>query len=228
MRGVRREALISAPQRGARRWSTPRHALASPGDTLRSYAKGRGSVIDGEDGEGQLLIPVVLQSCGPLGMGLRPSSSKAEPTAPATVPAHGGGESQALYARRMRAMERTDRELLAAAQAKLEVGRVCTVIKVGDLVLRGPRSCSTRQTSASCGRGGTAHSRSDGLPRPNRNRLHAVTLGALPRRMRCSPSVNANRLRVKPFYAAVDAPPAPGPVSDPGGARLGGHARGGC
>jgi hypothetical protein len=45
-------------------------------------------------------------------------------------------------------------------------------------------------------------------PSPN-----AYTL-ALPRRMRCSPTVNVDRL--KPFHERVDAPPAPGPVSDPG------------
>ncbi len=43
-------------------------------------------------------------------------------------------------------------------------------------------------------------------PSPN-----AYTL-ALPRRMLYSPTVNVDRL--KPFHARVDAPPAPGPVSD--------------
>jgi hypothetical protein len=32
--------------------------------------------------------------------------------------------------------------------------------------------------------------------------------------MRCSPTVNVDRL--KPFHARADDPPAPGPVSDPG------------
>jgi hypothetical protein len=45
-------------------------------------------------------------------------------------------------------------------------------------------------------------------PSPN-----AYTL-ALPRRMLCSPTVNVDRL--KPFHERTDAPPAPGPVSDPG------------
>ncbi len=41
----------------------------------------------------------------------------------------------------------------------------------------------------------------------------AYTL-ALPRKMRCSLTVNVDRL--KPFHARADDPPAPGPVSDPG------------
>ena len=45
-------------------------------------------------------------------------------------------------------------------------------------------------------------------PSPN-----ACTL-ALRRRLRCSPTVNIDRL--KPFFERVGAPPAPGPVSDPG------------
>ena len=45
---------------------------------------------------------------------------------------------------------------------------------------------------------------------PSRN---ACTL-ALPREMRCSPTIIVDRL--KPFFERVGAPPAPGPVSDPG------------
>ncbi len=48
-------------------------------------------------------------------------------------------ESPAHYAQRLRAMEPTVRELLAAAQAKLkaklDAGRVDTVFKVGDRML---------------------------------------------------------------------------------------------
>jgi hypothetical protein len=48
-------------------------------------------------------------------------------------------ESPAHYAQRMRAMEKTVRELLAATQAerkaKLDAGRVDTVFKIGDRVL---------------------------------------------------------------------------------------------
>ncbi len=70
----------------------------------------------------------------------------------------GGDEAPALYTRRMRAMELTVRELLAAAQqehkAKLDAGRVDTVFK--GVLLRTKELLSTRPTWASCGRGGTA------------------------------------------------------------------------
>ncbi len=52
-------------------------------------------------------------------------------------------------------------------------------------------------------------------PSPN-----AYTL-ALPRQMLCSPTVNVDRL--KPFHARVDAPPAPGQVSDPDPGQEGEH-----
>ena len=42
---------------------------------------------------------------------------------------------------------------------------------------------------------------------------YAFTL-ALPRKMRCSPTVNVDRL--KPFFARAGTPPVPGPVSDAG------------
>ncbi len=43
---------------------------------------------------------------------------------------------------------------------------------------------------------------------------NAYTL-ALPRKMRCSSTVNVDRL--KPFHEQAGAPPAPGPVADPAG-----------
>ena len=46
------------------------------------------------------------------------------------------------------------------------------------------------------------------LPKPQR--LHP----ALPRRTRCCTTVNVDS--IKPFFERVGAPPAPGPVSDPG------------
>ena len=69
------------------------------------------------------------------------------------------GESPADYAQRMRAMEATVRELLAAAQAdrtsKLDAGRVDTVFTG---CFWGPRSCLTPPTLVSCARGRTAPS----------------------------------------------------------------------
>jgi hypothetical protein len=112
----------------------------------------------------------------------------------------------------MRELELTVRELLAAAQrerkAKLDAGRVDTVFKVGDQVLLRTKELLDAADI------GKLRPRWDGpfmvtdCPGPN-----AYTL-ALPRRMRCSPIVNVDRL--KPFHARLDDPPAPGPVADLG------------
>jgi hypothetical protein len=101
---------------------------------------------------------------------------------------------------------------LAAAQqerkAKLDAGRVDTVFKVGDQVLLRTKELLDAADI------GKLRPRWEGpftvtaCPSPN-----AYTL-ALPRKMRCSPTVNVDRL--KPFHARADDPPAPGPVSDPG------------
>ena len=109
-------------------------------------------------------------------------------------------------------MERTVRELLAAAQqeckAKLYAGRVNTVFKVGDQVLLRTKELLDAAEI------GKLRPRWDGpftvtaCPSPN-----AYTL-ALPRKMRCSPTVNVDRL--KPFHSRAGAAPAPGPVSDAG------------
>ena len=119
------------------------------------------------------------------------------------------------YAQRMRAMEATVRELFAAAQAdrkvKLDAGRVDMVFQVGGVLLRTKELLDAAKFGANIGK---LRPRWDGpfavlaCPSPN-----AYTL-ALPRRMRCSPTVKVDRL--KPFFERVGAPPAPGPVSDPG------------
>ncbi len=113
---------------------------------------------------------------------------------------------------KVRDLELTVRELLSAAQqerkAKLDAGRVDTVFKMGDQVLLRTKELLDAAdigkllpqwdwpfTVMAC-------------PSPN-----AYTL-ALQRRMLCSPMVNVDRL--KPFHTRVDAPPSPGPVSDPG------------
>ena len=117
----------------------------------------------------------------------------------------------------MSAMEASVRELLASAQAalkaKLNVGRVDTVFKVGDSVLLRTKELLDDADI------GKLRPRWDGpftvtaCPSPN-----AYTL-ALPRKMRCSPTVNVDRL--KPFFARAGASPPPGPVSDAG--RAGEH-----
>ena len=99
----------------------------------------------------------------------------------------------------MLALEATVRELLAAGQAerkaKLDAGRVNTVLlDSADIGKLRPRWDGPFTVTA--------------CPSPN-----AYTL-ALPRKMRCSPTVNVDRL--KPFFARAGTPPAPGPVSDAG------------
>ena len=124
-------------------------------------------------------------------------------------------ESPAHFAQRMRdlgATVRPVRELLAAAQAerkaKLNAGRVDTVFRVGDQVLLRTKELLDAADI------GKLRPRWDGpftvtaCPSPN-----AYTL-ALPRRMRCSPTVNVDRL--KPSFERAGSPPAPGPVSDAG------------
>ena len=106
--------------------------------------------------------------------------------------------------------EATVRELLAAAQtarkAKLDAGRVNTVFKVGDRVLLRTKELLDAADI------GKLRPRWDGpftaCPSPNNYTL------ALPHRMRCSPTVNVDRL--KPSFERAGSPPAPGPVSDAG------------
>ena len=109
-------------------------------------------------------------------------------------------------------MRDTVRELLTAAQAarkaKLDTGRVNTVFKVGDRVLLRTKELLDAADI------GKLRPRWDGpftvtaCPSPN-----AYTL-ELPHKMRCSPTVNVDRL--KPYFARADAIPPPGPVSDAG------------
>ena len=183
------------------------------GDTLRAFANGR---KDDWDRQLPLAEFAINNADSTLGDGLTPFfiDRGAHPRLPLSPPHDvlAAGESPAHYARRMRLMEATVRELLAAAQqerkAKLDAGRVDTVFKVGDRVLLRTKELLDAADI------GKLRPRWDGpftvtaCPSPN-----AYTL-ALPRRMRCSPTVNVDRL--KPFHERVDAPPAPGPVSDPG------------
>jgi hypothetical protein len=183
------------------------------GDTLRAYANGR---KDDRDRQLPLAVFAINNAASTLGDGLTPFfiDSSAHPRLLLTAPAAGSpdDESSALYARRMRALELMVRELLAAAQqerkAKLDVGWVDTVFKVGDRVLLRTKELLDAADI------GKLRPRWDGpftvtaCPSPN-----AYTL-ALPRKMRCSPTVNVDRL--KPFDARADEPPAPGPVLDQG------------
>jgi hypothetical protein len=108
----------------------------------------------------------------------------------------------------MRGIEATVRELLMAAQAthkaQLDAERRDTVFQVGDRVLLRTKELLDAADI------GKLRPRWDGpftvtaCPSPN-----AYTL-ALPRKMRCSPTVNVDWL--KPFFARADdlTPPRPG------------------
>ena len=189
------------------------------GDTLRAFANGRK-----DDWDRQLPLAVFAinhdnrdeASTLRLGEELTPFfiDRGAHPRLTLSAPPSGGsgGDSPAHYAMRMRELELTVRELLAAAQqerkAKLDVGRVDTVFKVGDQVML---LTKVLLDAADMGR---LRPRWDGpfavtaCPSPN-----AYTL-ALPPRMLCSSTVNVDRL--KPFRERASAPPAPSPVSDGG------------
>jgi hypothetical protein len=183
------------------------------GDTLRAFANGR---KDDWDRQLPLAVFAINNAASTLGDGLTPFfiDRGAHPRLPLSAPtADGGGsESPGQYAQRMRELELSVRELLAAAQrerkVKLDAGRVDTVFKVGDQVLLRTKELLDAADI------GKLRPRWDGpftvkaCAGPN-----AYTL-ALPRKMRCSPTVNVDRL--KPFHERAGAPPAPGPVSDPG------------
>ncbi len=195
------------------RWSLVERANGVISDTLRAYANGRK-----DDWDRHLLLAefAINNAASTLGDGLTPFfiDRGAHPRLPLSPPLdeRAAGESHASYAARMKAMETTVRELLAAAQAerkaKLDAGRVDTVFKVGDQVLLRTKELLDVADI------GKLRPRWDGpftvtaCPSPN-----AYTL-ALPSRMSCSPTVNVDRL--KPYFARRGAPPPPGPVSDPG------------
>ena len=107
-------------------------------DTLRVYANGRK-----DDWESHLTLAefAIDNAASTLGDNLMPFfiNRGAHPRLPLSPPHDDrtARESPAHYAQRMRAMEATERELLAVAQAarerraKLDAGRVDTVFKVG-------------------------------------------------------------------------------------------------
>ena len=162
-------------------------------DTLHAFANGR---KDDWDDHLPLTVFAINNAASTLGGDLTPFfvDRGAHPRLPLSPPRDNlaAGESPAHYAQRIRAMELTVRELLAAAQterkAKLDSGRVDTVFKVGDRVLLRTKELLDAADI------GKLRPRWDGpftvmaCPSPN-----AYTL-ALPRKMRCSPTVNVDRL----------------------------------
>ena len=135
-------------------------------DTLRAYAN---ALNDDWDSHLTLAEFAINNAASALGDDLTPFfiDRGAHPRLPLSPPpAHDDratGESPTQYAQRMRAMESTARELLAAAQverkAKLDTGRVDTVFQVGDRVLLRTKElldAAGPPTLVSCARGGTA------------------------------------------------------------------------
>jgi hypothetical protein len=182
-------------------------------DTLRAYANGR---KDDWDGHLPLAVFAINNAASRLGGDLTPFfvDRGAHPRLPLSPPRDdsAAGESPTHYAQRMLAMEVMVLELLAAAQAerttKLDAGRVDTVFTVGDLVLLRTKELLDAADIGKLRPRWNGPFRVTACPSPN-----AYTL-ALPRKMRCSPTVNVDRL--KPFYERAGATPAPGPVSDAG------------
>ena len=195
------------------------------GDTLRAYANGRK-----DDWDKQLTFAefAINNAASTLGgeADMTPFfiDRGAHPRLPLSAPhaEHAAHESPGQYAQRMRSIEATVRELLAArraaSKAKLDAGRVDTLFKVGD------RARLRTKALLDAANIGKLRPRWDGpftataCPRPN-----AYTL-ALPRKMRCSSTINVDRL--KPFFERSDKPPPPGPISD-AARRAGGRIRGG-
>ena len=112
----------------------------------------------------------------------------------------------------MKALEQEVQALLHAAQqarkAKLDHGRVDTTFQVGDQVLLRTKELLDAAEIGKLRPRWEGPFRVTALAGPNTYTL------ALPRRFRCSPTVNVERL--KPYHPRPDGPVPPGPVLDPG------------
>ena len=116
------------------------------GDALRALANGRN---DDWDRQLPLAVFAINKAASTLGDGLAPLfiDRGAHPRLPLSAPPVDGaaGESPALCARRMRTVELTVRELLAAGQqerkAKRDAGRVDTGLQVGPVTVGGRHHC---------------------------------------------------------------------------------------
>ena len=182
------------------------------GDTLRAFANGRKDDWD-------LWLPYAVyainNSASTLGGELTPFfiDRGCHPHHPLALPDPGQSlESPGAYAVRMQALEREVRALIHAAQqerkATRDRGRVDTTFQVGDKVWLRTKEL---HDGAEIGK---LQPRWDGpfsvmaMAAPNTYTL------ALPPRLRCSPTVNVERL--KPYHARANQPAPAGPVDDPG------------
>ena len=182
------------------------------GDTLRAFANGR---KDDWDVWLPYAVFAINNAASALGGELTPFfiDRGHHPRMPLSLPdLRATGEPHAAYATRMAALEEEVRALLHAAQqerkAALDRGRVDTVFHVGDEVLLRTKELLDAAEIGKLRPRWEGPFRVTAVAGPN-----AYTL-ALPRRFRCSPAVNVDRL--KPYHARDDRSAPPGPVSNPG------------
>jgi hypothetical protein len=163
------------------------------GDTLRAYANGRKDDWD-------VWLPyaefAINNSASTLGGDLTPFfiDRGAHPRLPLSLPdLHNSGESPSAYAARMKALMQEVRALLLAAQQarkeQLDRGRVDTVFQVGDQVLLRTKELLDAAEIGKLRPRWEGPFRVTALAGPNTYTL------ALPKRFKCSPTVNVERLK---------------------------------
>jgi hypothetical protein len=182
------------------------------GDTLRAFANGR---KDDWDVWLPYAVFAINNAASTLGgdLTLFFIDRGQHPRMPLSLPdLRSAAEAPAAYAARMKALEQEVLALLHAAQqerkAALDRGRVDTVFQVGDQVLLRTKELLDAAEIGKLRPRWEGPFRVAALAGPNTYTL------ALPRRFRCSPTVNVERL--KPYHARPDGPAPPGPVLDPG------------
>jgi transposase InsO family protein len=182
------------------------------GDTLRAFANGR---KDDWDVWLPYAVFAINNAASTLGGGLTPFfiDRGQHPRLPLSLPdLRSAGESPSAYGVRMKALEQEVQALLHAAQQErkraLDRGRVATTFQVGDQVLLRTAELLDAAEIGKLRPRWEGPFRVSALAGPNTYTL------ALPRRFRCSPTVNVERL--KPYYARPDKPDPPGPVTDQG------------
>ena len=182
------------------------------GDTLRAFANGR---KDDWDVWLPYAVFAINNAASTLGGDLTPFfiDRGQHPRLPLSLPdLRQAGEPVASYATRMKALEQEVQALLHAAQqerkAALDPGRVDTTFHVGDQVMLRTKELLDAAEVGKLRPRWEGPFRVAAVAGPN-----AYTL-TLPRRFKCSPTVNVDRL--KPYHPRAGRPDPPGPVSDPG------------
>ena len=182
------------------------------GDTLRAFANGR---KDDWDVWLPYAVFAINDAASTLGGDLTPFfiDRGQHPRLPLSLPdLRTVGEPAAAYATRMKALEQEVRALLYAAQqerkAALDPGRVDTTFQVGDQVMLRTKELLDAAEVGKLRPRWEGPFPVAGLAGPNTYTL------TLPRRFKCSPTVNVDRL--KPYHPRVGRADPPGPVSDPG------------